>query len=99
MAFSSIRDIDLEKQVASLSKELAALKKQMSRRGGTLYADGRDAVSDYYSDLAESVSDRFPDLQRRARAIEGTAREHPAAAAAVGFVVLGLLATLLFSRR
>jgi len=99
MAFSSISDLDLEKQVASLSKELASLKKQMSRRGGTLYADGRDTVSDFYSELAESVSDRLPDLRRRARALEGSARDHPGAAAAVGLVVVGLLATLLLSRR
>jgi ElaB/YqjD/DUF883 family membrane-anchored ribosome-binding protein len=99
MAFSSISDIDLEKQVANLSKELAALKKEMSRRGGGLYADGREAVSDYYSELAERVADRLPDLRSRAKALESSAREHPATAAAVGFVVLGLLATLLFTRR
>ena len=99
MAFSSIRDIDLEKQIAGLSKELAALKRELSRRSGSYYADGRDAVSDYYADIAERIGERLPDLRRRAKAIESSARDHPAAAAAVGLVVLGLLATLLFSRR
>lgn len=80
--FSSISDVDLKKQVASLSKELAALKRQMSRRGRAIYADGREAVSDYYSDIAERVSDRHPDLRNRARALEDAVREHPAAAAA-----------------
>ena len=99
MAFTSISDIDLEKQVAVLSKELAALRKEMSKRSGAFYAEGRDTVSDYYSDLAERIGERIPDLRKRARAIEGTARDHPAATAAVGLAVLGLLATLLFSKR
>ncbi|KQZ81966.1 hypothetical protein ASD64_09505 [Mesorhizobium sp. Root157] len=99
MAFSSISDIDLEKQVAGLSKELAALKKEMSKRGGAFYAGGRDAVSDYYTDIAERIGARLPDLRKRAKAIESSARDHPAATAAVGLAVLGLLVTLLFSRR
>lgn len=77
--FSSISDVGLKKQVASLSKELAALKRQMSRRGRAIYADGREAVSDYYSDIAERVSDRHSDLRNRASALEDVAREHPAA--------------------
>jgi hypothetical protein len=31
--------------------------------------------------------------------VEATARDHPAAAATIGLVVLGLIATLAFSRR
>jgi len=49
----------------------------MSRRGRAIYADGREAVSDYYSDIVERVSDRHPDLRNRARALEDAAREHP----------------------
>jgi hypothetical protein len=41
----------------------------------------------------------MPDLRRKARVIENTAREHPAAAAAVGLIVIGLAASLLFGRR
>ncbi|WP_245521440.1 hypothetical protein [Mesorhizobium sp. M3A.F.Ca.ET.175.01.1.1] len=41
----------------------------------------------------------MPAITRRGRAIERTARDHPATAAAVGLVVVGLLAGLLISRR
>ena len=97
--FSDLTDIDLEKQVASLSRELSALKRSLARRGGDYYEDGRSAAADRYSDLMDRISDHLPSVRRRARALETTARDHPAATAAVGLVVLGLVATLVFSRR
>ena len=99
MAFRDLTDIDLDQQVAALSKELAALKKTLARRGGGYYQDGREMVMDAYSDIAERVSGSLPHFRRRARMVEATARDHPAATAAVGLVVLGLIATLAFSRR
>ncbi|HEY4191348.1 MAG TPA: hypothetical protein VGM46_01770 [Mesorhizobium sp.] len=98
-SFSDMTDIDLEKQIASLSKELAALKKTASKRGKAYYDEGRDAAWDSYSDLAERISDALPGLRKRAKVIEGTARDHPATAAAVGLVVVGLVAAMLFNRR
>ncbi len=97
--FRDLPDIDLEQQVAALSKELAGLKRTVARRGGGYYEDGRDLAVDTYSDLAERVSHSLPYFRKRARMVEATARDHPAAAAAVGLVVLGLIATLAFSRR
>jgi len=38
-------------------------------------------------------------LKGHARAIEETAREHPAKTAALGLAALGLLAALVFARR
>jgi ElaB/YqjD/DUF883 family membrane-anchored ribosome-binding protein len=99
VSFSTLSDIDLEKQVAALSRELAALRKAVSRRGGAYYEDGRDTASDYYSDLAERFSEALPAIRRHSRVIEKTAREHPAKAAAVGLVVVGLVASLLLSRQ
>jgi len=98
-SFSDLTDVDLEKQVASLSRELAALKRTMAKRGRAYYEDGRETAWDTYSDFMERVNDRLPSLRRQARALESTARDHPATTAAVGLVVLGLLATLLLSRR
>ncbi len=100
-SLSTMTDIDLEKQVAALSKELAALRKTVTKRGGAMYEDGRDAAWDYYADLADRIGHKLPSLAlgKRARALEGTARDHPATVAAVGLVVVGLVATLLFSRR
>ncbi|GLS40590.1 hypothetical protein GCM10010869_61870 [Mesorhizobium tianshanense] len=97
--FSTLSDIDLEKQVAALSRELAALRKAVSRRGGSYYEDGREAASDYYSDIAERFSNALPAIRRQGRVVEKTARDHPATAAAVGLVVVGLIASLLLSRQ
>ena len=99
VSFSTLSDVDLEKQVATLSKELAALRKVVAKRGGAYYEDGRDAASDYYGQLADRVSDALPAIRKQGRAIEKTARDHPATAAAVGLVVVGLVASLLLSRR
>jgi hypothetical protein len=98
-SFSTLSDIDLEKQVTALSRELAALKKAVSKRGAAYFEDGRDTASDYYSDLAERFSDALPAIRRQGRAIEKTARDHPATAAAVGLVVVGLVASLFLGRR
>lgn len=98
-SFSALSDIDLDKQVAALSRELAALKKAVSRRGSVYYEDGRDAALDTYSDLAGRLRDAMPAIRKQGRVVEKSARDHPAAAAAVGLVVIGLVASLLFSRR
>lgn len=105
-SFSSLSDKDLEKQVAQLTKELASLKKQLSKRGHHYYEEGREAladyrdtISDYYDEISGRIGDHMPDIRRKARVIENTAREHPAAAAAVGLIVIGLAASLLFGRR
>lgn len=98
-SLSNLTDIDLDKQVAVLSKELAALRKVVAKRGGAYCEDGRDAASDYYAQLADRIGDALPAIRKQGRAIERTARDHPATAAAVGLVVVGLVASLLFSRR
>ena len=99
VSLSTLSDLDLEKQVATLSKELAALRKVVAKRGGAYYEDGRDAASDYYGQLADRISDALPAIRKQGRAIEKTARDHPGTAAAVGLVVVGLVASLLLSRR
>lgn len=97
--FSHLNDIDLEKEVQTLSRELASLKRAVSKRGGAYYDGGREAAWDLYSDVADRIGDALPSIRKRARALETTARDHPATAATVGLVVLGLVATLIYSRR
>ncbi|UCI05947.1 glycine zipper domain-containing protein [Mesorhizobium sp. B1-1-8] len=97
-SFSTLSDLDLEKQVAVLSRQLNDLRKAMAKRGDA-YEDGREAASDYYSQFSERLHEALPEIRRRGRALERTARDHPATAAAVGLVVVGLLAGLLLSRR
>ncbi|RUW30161.1 DUF883 family protein [Mesorhizobium sp. M1E.F.Ca.ET.041.01.1.1] len=92
-------DHDLDKQFAALSHELDDLRKALAKRGDAYYEDGREATSDYYSQLADRLHEALPAIRRRGRALERTARNHPATAAAVGLVLVGLLAGLLISRR
>jgi len=98
-SLTDLSDLDLEKQVAMLSKELTKLKKTVGKRGSAIYDDTRETAWDYYADLAERVGDALPAFNKRARAFEKSARDHPATAAAVGLVVVGLVASLLISRR
>ncbi|MER9862727.1 hypothetical protein [Mesorhizobium sp. M0185] len=98
-SLSSISDTDLDKQVAALTREPATLKKAVLKRGGAFYEDGRDTASDYYSDITERLGDALPAIRRQGRAIEKTARDHPATAAAVGLVLVGLVASLFLGGR
>ncbi|OBQ80543.1 MULTISPECIES: DUF883 family protein [unclassified Mesorhizobium] len=97
--FSTLSDLDLDRQVAALSRQLDDVRKALAKRGDTYYEDGREAASVYYSQLADRFHEALPAIRRRSRALEHTAREHPATVAAVGLVVVGLLAGLLISRR
>jgi ElaB/YqjD/DUF883 family membrane-anchored ribosome-binding protein len=98
-AFSRFRgEDDLEAQVAQLSKEISALKKSLSRRGSDAYDDARDTAADFYGELRERFSDALPMVRKRAHAAGEVAREHPATAAVVGLLVVGLLVTMLVRR-
>lgn len=95
-AFSRFRgEDDLQAQVAHLTREMSALKKALSRRSSEAYDDARDTASDFYSDLRERFSDTLPLVRKQARAAGEVTRDHPATAAVVGLVVVGLLVTLL----
>lgn len=97
-AFSRFRndaEDDLEAQVARLSRELSSLRKSLSKRSSGAYDDARDAASDVYGDLRHKVFDLLPSMRRQAGAAERVARDNPAAAAVVGLLVVGLLATML----
>ena len=95
-AFSRFRgEDDLEAQVAHLTKEISALKKSFSKRGSDYYDDARDTAADFYDELRERFSDALPMVRKRAHAAGEVAREHPATAAVVGLLVVGLLVTML----
>ncbi|MDX8517981.1 glycine zipper domain-containing protein [Mesorhizobium dulcispinae] len=97
--FLTLSDVDLDRQVVALSRQLDDLRKALAKRGDAYYEDGRGTASDYYSQLADRLHEALPAIRRKGRAVERTARDHPATAAAVGLVVVGLLAGLLISRR
>lgn len=88
----------LEAQVDALRKEISGLRKNFSKRGRAAYADASDTAENLYDDLAQRWAEAAPHLRKRAKIVEQSARENPAAAAAVGIVVLGLVAAMLFRR-
>lgn len=95
-AFSRFRgEDDLQAQVARLTREMSALKQAFSNRGSEAYDDVRDTASGFYGDLRERFADALPLVRRQARAASEATREHPATAAVVGLVVVGLLVTML----
>jgi hypothetical protein len=99
MQRSDLLDIDLEKQLNALAKEVGRLKKTATARGSALYDDAGDTLSDYYGGLSDFVVSNLPRLRKRARAFEATASNHPAVVAAVGLVVVGLVASLFWRGR
>ncbi len=98
-SLSTLSDLDLDKQVAALSRETGGPEEGRIRQSSAYYEDGRDAASDYYAQLAARFTDALPAIRKQGRAIERSARDHPATAAAVGLVVVGLVASLFLSRR
>jgi len=101
MASSNLRDdlVDsLEAQVESLRKEVSGLRKTLAKRGKAAYAEASDSAESIYEDVLNRWADVAPHLRKRAKYVESQARENPAAAAAVGLVVVGLLATLLMRK-
>ena len=106
---SDLPDIDLEKQLNALAKEVGRLKKNAAQRGSALYdtasergsafyGDAGDTLSDLYGGVSDFVAANLPRLRKRARAFEATASNNPAVVAAVGLVVVGLVASLFWRR-
>jgi len=96
---SDLPDIDIERQLNALAKEVGRLRKSAATRGSALYEDAGDTLSDYYGGLSDFVASNLPRLRKRAKAFEATASNHPAVAAAVGLVVIGLVASLFWKGR
>lgn len=88
----------LSDQIHSLQEELKALRRQAGKRGSQSYSDARDSAADLVDEIYESVGPAVAQLRRQARHAGETVRSNPAATAAVGLVVVGLIATLFASR-
>lgn len=94
-----LTDIDLQEQIATLRKELGGLKKVVARRGVEFYGDAGDTISDYASELADRINPYLPAIRRQARNVQKAAYDNPALVAAVGIIVLGLVASFAFGGR
>ena len=99
MAFFDPREIDLQEQVRMLGNEVASLRKAAAKRGSNLYDQASETASDYYADIADAIRAALPGFRKRARAAETAAFQNPAIVAAIGLVVVGLAASLLFRGR
>ena len=98
VSFSTLSDLDLEKQVATLSKELAACAKSVAKRGGAYYEDGRDARRTIMGSLP-TVSGRAAGNQEAGQGDRKDGARSSGDGGRRWLVVLGLVANLLFSRR
>lgn len=97
---NDIRD-DLREQLASLSQEVARLRKQVMRHGRSTYRASSRHIGE---DIAEMLRDYYgslPDLRYSAHRLQKSAEAHPATTAAIaaaGVIVLGCAASLLMRR-
>lgn len=92
-------DDDLEERFRRLSKEVQALSRAVGRRGSRAMDEGRDGAAELVSELSDRLSDMMPEIRRRSRAVEQTAREHPAAVAVAGVLVVGLALSIILHRK
>lgn len=114
MAFSISRTRDeaideLERQVSSLTRELASLRRTAASRGSHLYGEVAERGAHAYGDVADVVSDLIRrvskqrpvtrrELERQARMAGAVVKDNPKTAALVGLAALGLAAVLLARR-
>jgi ElaB/YqjD/DUF883 family membrane-anchored ribosome-binding protein len=88
----------LSAQIEALQGELRSLRRMASKRGAESYADARDSAADLADEVRDALASTGAELSRHARHAGQTVKSNPAAAAAVGLVVLGLVASLFASR-
>lgn len=88
----------LSAQIEALQDELRSLRRQASKRGAQSYADARDSAADLADEVRDALASTGAELSRQARHAGQTVKRNPAAAAAIGLVVLGLVASLFASR-
>lgn len=100
-AFSRLRGEfagTVEDQVDQLRDEIAAMRRSIARQGARGYSAGQDHVSELYEEAHERLAELMPHMRRGARVAGRAVRENPAPII-VGAVIVGLLATLMLTRR
>lgn len=98
--FNNSRRGSIEARIDALRDEIDSLTHQASRLGGDAYETTRRAVPALAHELEDLIEQAWPMMRSRARSVERAARDNPTAtAAAVGLVALGLIASIVYSRR
>lgn len=88
-------EASLAAQLEALRKELKSLRKQARASGQASYDDAREQASEMMDELRVQLADAGEKFGRGARQARDTVRENPATAAAVGLVVVGLMALMM----
>lgn len=96
MAFFSHRNggFDVHDEIEDLRRQIAALGRSASKRGASAYRDAREEAGDLYDEIGDRVASAMPVIRRRAHALEGAIREHPAQAVAVAGLAVLLVAAI-----
>ena len=98
--FDNRRRHDIDARIEMLRDEIAALSRDASRLGKNAYESARASGQDVFSELPRYARSALPVARRQTQVAGRTVRDHPTAAAAVaGLVLVGLAATLIYSRR
>ncbi len=91
---------DVEARLEALRDEISALSKDVAKSGRRSYASARDTGHELLSEIPDAARKALPVARRSARAAERTVRDNPTTTVAVaGLVLLGLAATVIYSRR
>jgi len=90
----------IEAELDGIRHEIARLAGRASRLGEHAYGDTREWTHDFYDEVSERMSRFLPTARRGVRQAERVVRDNPGATAAVvGLVVIGLVASILYSRK
>lgn len=86
----------LEKQIADLRKEITRINKSISARGAETVGDATEQASDFYETAKGRASRTGQQLRTHAQAVSEVARENPGTTTAVvgAIGLLGFLAGL-----
>ncbi len=94
---------ELQARLRRLNHEVSMLSRIVARRGSRTVEGAREGLSEVVSDLSDRVAELAPVVRKQGaaagKAARAAAREHPAAAAVAGVVVVGLVLSLLLHRR
>lgn len=89
----------LDAELDELRREIGRLAGRASRLSAAAYQDGRERASGIHDDVSDAVASWLPVARREVARAERAARDNPATTAAlVGIVVLGLVASLVYTR-
>jgi ElaB/YqjD/DUF883 family membrane-anchored ribosome-binding protein len=91
---------DIEARIEALRDELASLRRDAARGSRGAYESAKETGYDFLSELPHMSRAAVPAARRQARIAEQAVRDHPTAAVAVaGLVLIGLAASVIYSRR